>query len=76
MKQLKFPLILSLILVLMSCTNGKPSESESNVEPIEGFEKYGQEFQGKIAESYADSEQWSPRKNVPKRVLLTSLFFF
>ena len=70
MKQLRLPLIFSLVLVLMCCTNEKESNQEvgstSNEEVLEGFEKYGQEFKGKIAESYADSEQWWPKKRRPK----------
>ena len=30
------------------------------------FEKYGQDFKGKIAKSYEESEEWWPEKQRPK----------
>ncbi len=43
-----------------SSCNGPEKESIS-----EDFAKYGQEFKGKIAESYEDSEEWWPEKQRP-----------
>ena len=52
------------ILFLGSCSdkgNGNLSESDEN------FEKYGQVFEGKIAASYEESEEWWPKKKRPPK---------
>ncbi|MHC4950240.1 MAG: hypothetical protein ACYTEU_04535, partial [Planctomycetota bacterium] len=46
------------VLVLNYSTGWAMSEEES-------FEKYGQVFKGKIAESYAESEEWWPETPKP-----------
>ena len=54
--------ILTLFLTLFVGCQANDEESES-------FKKYGQEFKGKIAESYDESEPWWPPvpNNLPKR---------
>ena len=58
--------LISIILgtaVLSGCDNGTPELEQGN--PGEDFAKYGQEFKGKIAKSYEDSEEWWPEKKRP-----------
>ena len=52
------------ILFLGSCSDkGNDNLSESD----EIFEKYGQVFEGKIASTYEDSEEWWPKKKRPPK---------
>ncbi len=47
------------ILAIGCNTETKKSESDQDLE------KYGQEFEGKIAQSYEESEEWWPKKKRP-----------
>ncbi|MEN8799993.1 MAG: sulfatase-like hydrolase/transferase, partial [Flavobacteriaceae bacterium] len=52
--------LLCLGILVLGCTpETKKSESDQN------FEKYGQEFEGKISQSYEESEEWWPKKKRP-----------
>ena len=64
MQKTLYKIIAVLTLALMfSCLNNSSNKNQIPTEKLpEGFEKYGQEFKGKIAESYEDSEQWWPKK--------------
>ena len=54
-------LLISFIIVgLVSCQTG-----DKKVKEDPSIEKYGQEFKGKIAKSYADSEEWWPSSPKP-----------
>ena len=57
--------LINLLIILFAaaflfsgCQQGGEEESES-------FKKYGQEFEGKIAKSYEDSEEWWPTPPKP-----------
>ncbi|MCA0931272.1 arylsulfatase [Lutimonas saemankumensis] len=55
-----FIMILLGVSLLWSCnTSFKQDDQDSN------FAQYGQEFKGKIAESYEDSKEWWPEKKRP-----------
>jgi hypothetical protein len=54
-KLLNFIIILLGAAFLFSGCQKGGGEEES-----ESFKKYGQEFEGKIAKSYQDSEEWWP----------------
>jgi len=47
-----------IMILALGC--GQPAQEQS-----EAFAKYGQEFQGKIAESYQESEEWWPSPPKP-----------
>ena len=49
-----------LVLTALGCAVPDSSQDES-------IEKYGQEFKGKIAKSYDESEEWRP--STPKHVI-------
>lgn len=49
-------------MAIVSCQHQSESSSE---EKSESFEKYGQEFEGKIAKSYEESEEWWPSSPKP-----------
>ena len=52
------------ILFLGSCSdNGNGNLSESDKD----FEKYGQVFEGEIAATYEESEEWWPKKKRPPK---------
>ena len=58
-KHFKDLIILAIIVALAACQSGdKPEHDES-------FDKYGQVFKGKIAKSYAESEEWWPSSPKP-----------
>ena len=61
MKRL-IPILVLSIAILTGCN--MPSEKKMTEAEIE-FEKYGQEFHGKIAQNYEDSEEWWPKKQRP-----------
>ena len=50
------------LLVMAGCTQADTSHS-SDSDKI--FEKYGQEFEGKIGKTYEESEEWWPTKKRP-----------
>jgi arylsulfatase len=50
-----------IIVLVWAC---QPEQGNMNSED-ESFSKYGQEFEGKIAESYEDSEEWWPSTPKP-----------
>jgi arylsulfatase len=50
--------MLAAAILFTGCQQGGEEESED-------FKKYGQEFEGKIAESYQDSEEWWPELPKP-----------
>ncbi|MCH8033753.1 MAG: arylsulfatase [Bacteroidetes bacterium] len=69
-KLLSFIIILLVAAFIFSGCQQSGGEEES-----ESFKKYGQEFEGKIAESYEDSEEWwptppKPPKGTPNVVIL------
>ena len=64
MKKL-IPILVLLLAVLVSCEN-KSSNTEAEAFDEE-FEKYGQEFHGKINMSYEESEEWWPEKKRPPK---------
>ncbi len=49
-----------IALVLSGC-----AQDAADVQESESFAKYGQEFEGKIAESYSESEEWWPTSPKP-----------
>jgi arylsulfatase len=51
-------LLLAVTFLFTGCEQGGEEESEA-------FKKYGQEFEGKIAESYEESEEWWPTTPKP-----------
>ncbi len=53
-----FFILFSAAFLFSGCQQGGEEESES-------FKKYGQEFEGKIAKSYEDSEEWWPTPTKP-----------
>ena len=53
-------LIVFVAISLIGCQQQDKGEEES-----ESFKKYGQEFEGKIAKSYEDSEEWWPTPPKP-----------
>ncbi len=53
-------LILLIAVLISSCNTEKPATEED-----ESFAKYGQEFKGKIAKSYEESEEWWPSAPKP-----------
>jgi len=53
-----FIILLAAAFLFSGCQQGGEEESES-------FKKYGQEFEGKIAKSYQDSEEWWPSPPKP-----------
>ena len=58
---LKFSvLVISIALLFTGCQAPATEEGESD-----SFAKYGQEFKGKIAKSYQDSEEWWPSSPKP-----------
>lgn len=59
MRSFKNLLLLAVIIAFAGCQfDNEPTQDEST-------EKYGQEFKGKIAKSYADSEEWWPSSPKP-----------
>jgi arylsulfatase len=62
MKKYQWIMLLA-IAALWSCNN-TTSQSEQD-DPEGTFAKYGQEFKGKIAKSYEESEEWWPEKKRP-----------
>ncbi len=56
--------ILLIAAVLFIACNPQPNDKTISSKD-ESFAKYGQEFKGKIAESYEDSEEWWPKKKRP-----------
>ena len=63
-KQLSLILMFSMAL-FFACDSGNNMTSNENTDQT--FEKYGQEFKGKIARSYEDSEEWWPQKARPPK---------
>jgi len=57
-KKLSILLLFGIGLFVTSCTTTETEESES-------FKKYGQEFEGKIAKTYEESEEWWPSSPKP-----------
>ena len=57
-KKLPILLLFGMGLYVTSCTTTGTGESES-------FKKYGQEFEGKIAKTYEESEEWWPSSPKP-----------
>lgn len=55
----------ALTLILLGC--GAKKEKNSTKTNNSDFDKYGQEFKGKIGKSYAESEEWWPQKKRPKK---------
>jgi len=55
---LGFIILLTAVFIFSGCQQGGEEESES-------FKKYGQEFEGKIAKSYEESEEWWPTSPKP-----------
>jgi arylsulfatase len=53
-----FIILFAAAFLFSGCQKGGEEESES-------FKKYGQEFEGKIAKSYEDSEEWWPTPPKP-----------
>jgi arylsulfatase A-like enzyme len=53
-----FIIFITAAFLFSSCQQGGEKESES-------FKKYGQEFEGKIAKSYEESEEWWPTSPKP-----------
>jgi arylsulfatase len=54
-----FTILLAMAFVFSGC-------QQTGDEPVsEAFQKYGQEFEGKIAKSYEDSEEWWPTPPKP-----------
>ncbi len=62
MKRINSIAVLLAILVLAGCN---PAETSRTKEIPQGFEEYGQEFKGKIAQSYEESQEWWPEKKRP-----------
>lgn len=63
MKMKNYIILLFAALLIYSCQpSQKPDQSEDD-----SFAKYGQEFKGKIAKSYQDSEEWWPSSPKPKK---------
>ena len=53
-------MLCSIVLFLVSCSPGQEKEKTSD-----SYDKYGQEFKGKIAKSYEESEEWWPSSPKP-----------
>ncbi len=58
--------ILLIAAVLFTACNPQSNDQTVSSED-ESFAKYGQEFKGKIAENYEDSEEWWPQKKRPPK---------
>ncbi len=58
-KLLSFIILFAAAFLFSSCQQGDGKEDS------ESFKKYGQEFEGKIAKSYEDSEEWWPTPPKP-----------
>lgn len=58
--------ILLIAAVLFTACNPQSNDQTVSTED-ESFAKYGQEFKGKIAENYEDSEEWWPQKKRPPK---------
>ncbi len=59
MKTFKNLFLLLMVLALAGCQSTDSGSSD------DAFSKYGQEFEGKIAKSYAESEEWWPSPPKP-----------
>ncbi len=59
MKTLKNLILLMIVIAFAGCQSNEPASDD------EPFSKYGQEFEGKIAKSYAESEEWWPSPPKP-----------
>jgi arylsulfatase len=57
---ISFTVLLVTAFLFCGCQQGEAEESES-------FKKYGQEFKGKIAKSYEESEEWWPSTPKPPK---------
>jgi len=55
-------IIFTLAMIVFSCQT--PIETE---QVSESMKKYGQEFEGKISQSYAESKEWWPKKKRPPK---------
>jgi arylsulfatase A-like enzyme len=62
MTKIIYVLTISLALVLAACQ----PQTDQKMEESDDFAKYGQEFKGKIAKSYEDSEEWWPSTPKPQ----------
>jgi arylsulfatase len=61
--KIKFvPVYLLAILFMGACNQ---AENVQDSDAVEGFDKYGQEFLGKISKTYEESEEWWPTKKMP-----------
>lgn len=56
-------LTLALVLALVGASAIQAADKESE---SDAFQKYGQEFKGKIGRTYAESEEWYPERVKPK----------
>ena len=56
-------LMVALAFAIVSCDQSPKKISDSGTD--DSFEKYGQEFKGKIAKSYEESEEWWPTMPTP-----------
>ncbi len=54
-----------LLFSVVAFTGCQSPEAAGVPEVSDSFKKYGQEFDGKIAERYEDSEEWWPKKKRP-----------
>ena len=54
-------IVIALAVVITSCNQTPQSSNKES----ESFKKYGQEFEGKIAKSYEESEEWWPKQTKP-----------
>ena len=59
MKTLKNLILFLIVLAFAGCQSDEPASDE------DAFAKYGQEFEGKIAKSYQESEEWWPSPPKP-----------
>ncbi len=55
-----------LLLIALFAYSCQPSQNEPSADEDDSFARYGQEFKGKIAKSYEDSEEWWPSSPKPK----------
>ena len=62
---MKIELYLSYLLAILFITGCTFYDNKQTSDSDETFEKYGQEFKGKISKSYEDSEEWWPSKKRP-----------
>ena len=62
-KRIYYGLWLLAATVVVGATTAHAADNESD---SEAFKKYGQEFKGKIARTYAESEEWYPETRKPK----------